>query len=154
MAGGAALYQTENNPRFTAGIPTMNTKSKLTLSLGILAAPLVIMAWSPEKAYVESYRTTRTDAPVPTSVTMPDVSARHVGKQVVLEFVVDPTGTPTSITSSTPGADAELVASVSEAVAKWKFNPAYVDGKPVARRVALPVNIVANPDLSSRFASN
>ena len=132
----------------------MNTKSKLILSLGLLAAPLALLAWSPEKAYVESYRAVHRDGPVPTSVIMPEVSSRFVGKQVVLEFVVDTTGKPTSITSSTPGADAELIASVSEAVSQWKFNPAYVDGKPVARKVALPVNIVRNLDNASRFAAN
>jgi TonB family protein len=132
----------------------MNTKSKLILSLGLLAAPLALMAWSPEKAYVESYRAVHTDGPVPTSIIMPEVSSRFVGKQVVLEFVVDPTGKPTSITSSTPGASAELIASVSEAVSQWKFNPAYVNGKPVARKVALPVNIVRNVDNVSRFAAN
>lgn len=130
----------------------MNTKSKLALSLGLLAAPLALMAWSPEKAYVESYRN-RTDTPVPTSVIMPEVSSKFAGKQVVLEFVVDTTGTPTSITSVTPGADAELVAEVTSAVSQWKFSPALVDGKPVARKVALPVNIVANIDSATRFAS-
>ena len=131
----------------------MKTKSKLTLSLGLLAAPLALMAWSPEKSYVESYRL-RGDALAPTSVVTPDVSAKFAGKQVVLEFVVDPTGTPTSITSVTPGADAALVASVTEAVSQWKFSPALVDGKPVARKVALPVNIVANNGSVSRFAAN
>ena len=130
----------------------MKTKSKLALSLGLLAAPLALMAWSPEKAYVESYRN-RTETPVPTSVITPDVSARFAGSKVVLEFVVDPTGKPTSITSVTPGANAELVAAVTSAVAQWKFSPALVDGKPVARKVALPVNIVANPDTATRFAS-
>ncbi|MES1168295.1 MAG: energy transducer TonB [Oleiharenicola lentus] len=130
----------------------MNTKSKLALSLGLLAAPLALMAWSPEKAYVESYRN-RTDTPVPTSVIMPEVSSRFAGKQVVLEFVVDPTGTPTSITSVTPGADAELVASVTSAVSQWKFNPVIVDGKPVARKVALPVNIVDGVDNAPLFAA-
>lgn len=130
----------------------MNTKSKLVLSLGLLAAPLALLAWSPEKAYVESYRT-RTDTPVPTSVIMPEVSAKHAGTQVVLEFVVNPAGKPTSITSVTPGADAELVAAVTEAVSQWKFAPALVDGKPVARKVALPVNIVANPGTATRLAS-
>ena len=130
----------------------MNTKSKLVLSLGLLAAPLALMAWSPEKAYVESYRN-RADTPVPTSVIMPEVSSKFAGKQVVLEFVVDTTGKPTSITSATPGADAELVAEVASAVSQWKFSPALVDGKPVARKVALPVNIVANPGTVTRFAS-
>ena len=130
----------------------MNTKSKLVLSLGLLAAPLALLAWSPEKAYVESYRN-RAVTPVPTSVIMPEVSARFAGTQVVLEFVVNPAGKPTSITAVTPGADAELVAAVTRAVSQWKFAPALVDGKPVARKVALPVNIVANPDSAARFAS-
>ena len=130
----------------------MNTKSKLTLSLGLLAAPLALMAWSPEKAYVESDRS-RVDTPVPTSVIMPEVSSKFAGQQVVLEFVVDPTGKPTSITSVTPGADAELVAIVTRAVSQWKFSPALVEGKPVARKVALPVNIVASLDSATRFAS-
>jgi len=132
----------------------MNTKSKLILSLGLLAAPLALMAWSPEKAYVESYHNHTAETPVPTSVIMPEVSPRFVGKQVVLEFVVDAAGKPTSITSTTPGADAELVASVTDAVSQWRFAPALVDGKPVARKVALPVNIVADPSSGSRFAAN
>ena len=132
----------------------MNMKSKLTLSLGLLAAPLALMAWSPEKAYVESYRSHAAVTPVPTSVIMPEVSSKFVGKKVVLEFVVDATGKPTSITSTTPGASAELVSSVSEAVSQWRFAPAVVDGKPVARKVSLPVNIVADPSTGSRFAAN
>ena len=131
----------------------MNTKSKLTLSLGLLAAPLALMAWSPEKSYVESYRL-RGDTLAPTSVVSPEVSAKYVGKQVVLEFVVDATGKPTSITSVTPGASADLVATVTDAVSQWKFSPALVDGKPVARKVSLPVNIVASNDSGSRFAAN
>ena len=132
----------------------MNTKSKLVLSLGLLAAPLALMAWSPEKAYVESYLSRLGhETPVPTSVITPVVSAKFAGQQVRLEFVVDPAGKPTSITSVTPGANAELVASVTAAVSQWKFTPAHVDGKPVARKVALPVTIV-DLDGSSRFALN
>jgi len=130
----------------------MNKQSKLVLSLGLLAAPLALLAWSPEKAYVESYRI-RNDTPVPTSVITPQVNAKFAGQQVMLEFVVDPAGKPTSITSVTPDADVELVASVTAAVSQWKFLPAHVDGKPVARKVALPVNIVAL-DSDTRFALN
>ncbi len=132
----------------------MNTKSKLILSLGLLAAPLALLAWSPEKAYVESYHNRTAETPVPTSVIMPEVSSKFVGTKVVLEFVVDATGKPTSITSATPGADADLVSSVTEAVSQWRFAPALVNGKPVARKVALPVNIVADPSTTSRFAAN
>ncbi|AOS44134.1 Gram-negative bacterial tonB protein [Lacunisphaera limnophila] len=132
----------------------MNTKSKLALSLSLLVAPLALVAAeSTEKAYVESYRN-RADGPVPTTVIKPEVSSRFAGKKVVLEFVVDATGKPTDIKSVTPGANAELVSTVSEAVSQWKFSPAIVDGKPVARKVALPVNIVANYDTATRFALN
>ncbi len=132
----------------------MNTKSKLALSLGLLVAPLALVAADPtERAYVESYRN-RADGPVPTTVIAPDVSARFAGRQVVLEFVVDATGKPTDIKSVTPGAHAELVSSVAAAVAQWKFSPALVDGKPVPRKVALPVNIVVNYDTATRYAFN
>jgi len=129
----------------------MNTKSKLALSLGLLAAPLALLAMSPEKAYVESYQG-RSGIPVPTSVVMPEVAPRFAGQKVMLEFVVDPAGLPTRIASATPGADAELVAAVSSAVAQWRFAPALVDGKPVARKVVLPVNIVDSLDNASRLA--
>jgi TonB family protein len=132
----------------------MNTKSKLTLSLGLLLAPLALTAADvTEKAYVESYRN-RAAGPIPTSVISPEVSSRYAGRQVVLEFVVDATGKPTDIKSVTPGATPELVASVSEAVSQWKFSPALVDGKPVARKVALPVKIVANSYDGTRYAFN
>lgn len=132
----------------------MNTKSKLALSLGLLLAPLALAAAdAPEKAYVESYRN-RAGGPIPTSVIAPEVSSRFAGRQVVLEFVVDATGRPTEIRSVTPGANEELVASVSDAVARWKFSPALVDGQPVARKVALPVRIVATGYDGVRYAAN
>ncbi len=130
----------------------MNTKSKIALSLGLLLAPLALLAKSPEAEYVESYHG-RTDIPVPVSVVMPEVAGRFAGKQVVLEFVVDTAGKPTSITSTSPGVDAELLASVQTAVAQWHFAPALVDGKPVARKVVLPVNIVDEIGNSSRFVA-
>ena len=123
----------------------MNTKSKLALSLGLLVLPLALVAKSPEKAYVESYRG-RTDIPVPISVVTPEVGSRFAGQQVTLEFVVDATGKPTLFAPAAPGVNAELVAAITAAVAQWKFSPALVDGLPVARKVVLPVNIVDNLD--------
>jgi hypothetical protein len=124
----------------------MNTKSKLTLSLGLLALPLALLAKSPEKAYVESYRGRTDDLPAPISVISPEVAPKFAGQQLVLEFVVDTKGKPVLITSATPGADAELVAAVTSAVEQWKFSPARVNGAPVARKVVLPVNIVESFD--------
>jgi len=119
----------------------MNTKSKLALSLGLLAAPLALLATTPEKAYVESYQG-RSGIPVPISVVTPEVESRFAGQQVVLQFVVDPAGLPTHIAPVTSDGDTELVAAVTAAVAQWRFAPALVDGKPVARKVVLPVKIV------------
>jgi TonB family protein len=131
----------------------MNTKSKIVLSLGLLLAPLALVAKSPESAYVESYHG-RSDIPVPVSVVTPEVDARFAGQQVVIEFVVDATGTPTQITSTTPAANPELVKSVLVAVEQWHFAPALVDGKPVTRKVVLPVKVVDSLDSVSRFALN
>ena len=131
----------------------MNTKSKIVLSLGLLLAPLALLAKSPETAYVESDHG-RSDIPVPVSVVMPEVGSRFAGQQVVIEFVVDPAGKPTQLASATPDADTELVAAVLAAVSQWQFAPALTDGKPVARKVALPVMIVDHLDSPSRFALN
>jgi hypothetical protein len=129
----------------------MNTKSKIVLSLGWLAVPFALWAKSPESAYVESYRG-RTGIPVPLSVVMPELEAKYTGQSVVFEFVVDATGKPVQIAPAAPNADAELVASVTAAIAQWRFAPALVDGRPVARKVALPVNIVGQFDNATRFA--
>lgn len=129
----------------------MNTKSKLVLSLGLLVAPLALLAKSSEKTYMESSRG-RTDIPVPLSVVWPKVDHEYVGQRVVLRFVVDTAGKPTLITSATPVGPAELVAVVSAAVAQWKFSPALVDGRPVARKVELPVVIVDDLDHAAAYA--
>ena len=138
--------------RLTAEFMNMNTKSKLVLSLGLLVAPLALLAKTPESAYVESYHG-RTDIPVPISVIMPEVESRFAGQLVTLEFVVDPTGKPVQIAPSTPGASADLVKAVTAAIAQWKFSPVLVDGLPVARKVVLPVSIVDNLDGAARFAT-
>ena len=129
----------------------MNTKSKIVLSLGLLAVPFALWAKSPESAYVESYRG-RTGIPVPLSVVMPELEAKYTGQSVVFEFVVDATGKPVQIAPASPSTDAELVASVTAAITQWRFAPALVDGRPVARKVALPVNIVGQFDNATRFA--
>jgi hypothetical protein len=126
----------------------MNTKSKLALSLGLLVVPLALVAKSPEKAYVESYRG-RTDIPAPISVVSPVVAPKFAGQQVMLEFVVDKAGKPVLISAVTPGLDAELVALVTSAVEQWKFSPAKVNGAPVAKKVILPVNIVESFDTAA-----
>jgi TonB family protein len=151
--GGGILPKQNTKLRLTAEIMKMNTKSKIALSLGLLLAPLALMAKSPETDYVESYHG-RTDIPVPVSVVMPDVPSKFAGQQVVLEFVVDAAGKPTLLASGTPKANSELVAAVLSAVEQWQFAPALANGKPVARKVVLPVRIVDETDTATRFALN
>lgn len=123
----------------------MNTRSKLILSLGLLAAPFALVAKTPGSAYVASYQG-RTDIPVPLSVIEPRVSSRYVGQTITLKFIVDRTGQPTLIAPVTPGVDLELVDAVTTALAQWKFSPALVNGHPVARRVELPLTITPSVD--------
>ena len=85
---------------------------------------------------------------------MPEVPSRFAGHEVKVEFVVDTAGKPTLIASDTPSADSELVAAVLSAVEQWQFAPALAEGKPVARKVVLPVKIVEDLGNLSRFAAN
>ena len=128
----------------------MNTKSKIALSISLLLAPLALSAKTPETSYVESYQG-RSGIPVPISVVTPSVDARFAGQEIMVQFVVDTTGKPTFISSASPDANRELVASVLDAIEQWEFAPALADGKPVARKVTLPVKIV-DSDNSSRYA--
>ncbi|MBL9206502.1 MAG: energy transducer TonB [Opitutaceae bacterium] len=114
------------------------------LSLGFLAAPLALSAKSTERAYVESYRG-RTDIPVPVSVVMPDVSPRHAGTAVEVEFTIGASGKPENLVLRQV-VDRELASTLTEAIAQWEFKPARVDGAIVARKLVLPLRIVASAD--------
>ncbi len=90
-------------------------------------------------AYIESYRG-RTDIPVPVSIVRPAVDPLWDGDNAVVEFTVDTAGRPEGIEiQSTTNAD--LGQSVLDAVSAWRFQPAYLNGAPVARRVILPVMV-------------
>ena len=130
----------------------MKTVSKLILFTSLLAAPLALLAKSPEEAYVDSYHN-RTDVPVPVRVVTPRVDSNYAGTVVKLEFTVDGTGLPRDITvlDSVSG---ELAKSLTAAVAGWKFPPLVRDGKVVTTKVVLPMRIVDGLDRASRLALN
>jgi hypothetical protein len=130
----------------------MKTVSKLMLLISLLAAPLALLAKTPEEAYVESYRD-RTDMPVPVKVVTPHVEYGYAGTAVKLEFTIDGTGSPKDITvlDAVPG---DLAKSLTTAVAGWKFHPLLRDGKAVPTKVVLPVRIVDELGFASRFALN
>jgi Gram-negative bacterial TonB protein C-terminal len=120
----------------------MNIKSKLALSLVLIAMPLALRATSFEEAYLERYRPHGPE-PAPIAIVVPKVDSEFVGKEFTLKFVVDPSGRPRQIASATADADPVLVSEVASALRRWKFRPAYRNGEPVTRKVELPVSIVA-----------
>lgn len=130
----------------------MKTVSKLIMLISLLAAPLALLAKTPEEAYLESYKN-RTDMPVPVKVVTPTVAADYAGTAVKLEFTIDGTGLPKDITvlDSVP---VDLAKTLTTAVAGWKFQPLIRGGKAVATKVVLPVRIVDGLGYASVFAVN
>ena len=59
-----------------------------------------------------------------------------------LLFLVIENGMPGAFDPVPANVDSEVAAAVIKAVAQWRFAPAQRDGRPVARKVVLPVNIV------------
>lgn len=117
-----------------------NIVYRLTLIIGLLAAPLALSAKSPEETYLAQYRG-RTDMPVPVKIVTPNVEGKFAGRKVQVEFNLDAAGVPQNITTTTP-APAQLVAELSEAVAQWRFEPRALNGKATSTRVILPLTIV------------
>ena len=125
-------------------------KIVVLLSAGFL--PLVAASASTsEEAYLESCRKDP-GVPVPIAVVSPSVGPEYQGGSVQLEFLVKVDGKPAefSIKSAT---DDVLATAVVRAVKQWRFQPAEVDGKPVAMRVALPVRIVDPVASAQRLAA-
>jgi periplasmic protein TonB len=109
------------------------------LSLGALPA-IAAPASTLEQTYLSTCNKDP-GVPVPVTVVSPTVGAEYNGAAVHLEFLVNVDGKPSefSIKSTT---DDVLARAVLAAVKQWRFQPAELDGKPVARKVALPVKIV------------
>lgn len=129
----------------------MNKVSKLSVIVGLASllgtSGLIADTSSNERAYVKSFQG-RTDIPVPVSV----VSPQHSGLsgQVDVEIVVSEMGKPARITVRS-GSDEALVASVLEAVTRWKFAPARENGVPVVKTVVLPVRFKAADSLFASY---
>jgi TonB family protein len=125
----------------------MKIRSKLTWILGLDAlAPLALAAMeTSDQAYLDSARQ-GPGIPTPVSVVAPDVKAFDVGKSARIAFVVDTMGRPSDFSVLSTN-DPALAASVIDAVAQWQFEPARVNGVPVAKRVVLPVHVgLTKPD--------
>lgn len=130
----------------------MKTVSKLILLTSLLAAPLALLAKTPEEAYLESYKN-RTDLPVPVKVVTPHVASDYAGSEVKLEFIIDGTGVPKDITVL-DAVSGDLAKSLTTAVAGWRFQPLVRDGKAISTKVVLPMRIVDGLGYASKFALN
>jgi len=122
------------------------------LSLGLMTAPLGVFAKSAEESYLASYKGGNSSTPTPISVVTPEISQRHAGQTVDLEFTVNEAGKPTDI-AVRQNVDKDLAATLQAAVAQWQFAPARIDGRAVARRVVLPLRIV-DSSIDNRVAMN
>jgi periplasmic protein TonB len=120
------------------------------LSAGLFASTLAFASSSMEQHYLETcYKDP--GVPVPVAVVTPRVGAEHNGAVVQLEFLVREDGRPAEFSiKSTP--DDVLARLVVEAVKQWRFQPAEIDGKPVAKKCALPVKIVGDLPAGDRYA--
>jgi protein TonB len=131
---------------------TMKAVRKLVVLLSVGALAAAAYATSSEQAYIETCRKDP-GVPVPVAVVSPSVGPEYNGAQVRLEFVVDEKGKAAEFSiTSTP--DAELAKAVVEAVKLWRFQPAEIDGKPVAKKCTLPVKIVDPAVNGDRYAAS
>lgn len=130
----------------------MKAVSKLVLlSAGLLAALVASANTANEQAYLETCRKDP-EVPVPITVVSPSVSTDYNGAVVQLEFVVNEDGRPVEFSiKSTP--DDVLAKAVVEAVKQWRFQPAEIDGAPIAKKCALPVKIVGDGPSGDRYAA-
>jgi len=120
------------------------------LSVGVLL-PVGAPASTAEQTYLESCLKDPA-VPVPVTVVSPAVGPEFSGGRVHLEFVVGVDGKPSefSITFKTSEV---LATEVVNAVKQWRFQPAVIDGRPVAKKVMLPVNIVVASGSGERFTA-
>lgn len=131
----------------------MKAVSKLVilLSSGVLSTVVASATSLAEQTYLETCRKDP-EVPVPYAVVSPSVGAQYDGAVVQLEFVVGEDGKPVQFAiKGTP--DDVLATKVVEAVKQWRFLPAEVDGKPIAKRCSLPVKIVGASEAEDRYAA-
>jgi TonB family protein len=152
---GKACLTTKEKTKLSAlsaEFNTMKAVSKLAVLISLGALATFASAKTDEETYLE--KCSKDPAmPVPLTVVAPSVRSEYDGATVQLEFTVDATGKTAdfSVKSST---DNVLADAVLDAVKQWRFKPAEVDGKPVAKKVLLPLKIVDESLGGIRLAAN
>lgn len=119
----------------------MKRVQKLTMILGLVLGLSAYADDIAEQAYITSYRG-RTDIPVPVAVVAPQLQPVYAGRVVNVALTVDETGSPRDITVLNT-VDHRLVTAVSTAMEQWRFAPAQRDGRAVAMKIEVPLNIIS-----------
>ena len=125
-------------------------KLAVLLSLGAFAS------FASAKTFEQSYLASCVKAPgvpVPTMVVSPHVDSGYIGDTVDVEFTVSATG-KTSDFSVVSSPDTALSNAVLLAVKQWQFTPAQREGVSVTTKVVLPVRIVDEATVGTRYAAN
>ena len=130
----------------------MKAVSKLAILISLGALASFASAKTEEQAYLDSCRKDAS-IPVPIAVVSPSIVPGYEGTTVQIEFTVDVTGKPADF-AVLSAKDNAVAATVVDAVKMWRFKPAEVDGKPVAKKVSLPVKIVDDLEPMNRLAAN
>ena len=119
----------------------MKTSHSFALAALLFAAlPVLTHAKTLEQLYIDAARKSPA-IPVPIFVVAPRVEGSAAGETVTANFVVDQTGRPSAITTCGTE-DPSLRAAVVDAVGRWRFRPARVNGSAVAMAVAVPFHFV------------
>lgn len=120
------------------------------ISLGLAASTVIHAADTAESDYVAAAKK-GPGIPVPVSVVAPKGSFTEAGAAAEVVLVVDPAGRPSEVAVKS-ATDKALGYAAREAVKKWRFEPALVDGKPTAVKVLVPFTVAAPADSRPVFA--
>jgi TonB family protein len=130
----------------------MNKVKKLAVLAALLGVSgLIAGAATNEQSYMKAYEG-RSDVPVPVYVTAPQVPTSQAG-HVEVQLVVNEMGRPTQIRVRS-ASDELLVDPVLAAVSHWRFAPVIEDGKPVAKKIMIPFQIVTADGARTLASSN
>ncbi|MDO5609705.1 MAG: energy transducer TonB [Pseudomonadota bacterium] len=105
--------------------------------------PATTPATTPRPAPAASTRTAAASTPVPISQVSPryprDALRSGIGGLVRVAVDVGPDGVPTSVSLAEGSGSRELDRAALDAVRRWRFKPAIVNGQPSVGRVVVPI---------------
>ena len=114
---------------------------RFLLGAALLGSLLSSSGFASVESYRQHYSVTRTDVPLPEKIVSPENLPRaYVGQVVRVALLVDEQGQPRDI-SVLDSRDHALTASIVEAVSQWRFTPAQANGRAIAKKIVLPIEL-------------